>query len=223
MKAKQRVIAVIPMYNEAERVRGVIEGALRHVDAVVAVDDQSQDSSYEVARKSGATVLRNHKNRGAGYTTRKGCDKAAEMGADIIITMDADGQHDPEDIPLMLEPLRGGDLDITFGSRRRDSNMPPVKRLGNWMLSSFARMIYRIGIRDSQTGFHAFTREAYPGLRWESDRYGVVSEFVMRVSKNKLRYREVEVKTIYNEKDIGMTKVDALKSVAQMIKWRIRA
>ncbi len=208
------------MYNEGTRVGDVIRETLQRVDEVIVVDDCSKDDSYAVAKKTKAFVMKNKSNRGAGYTTRAGCDMALKRGADIIVTLDADGQHSPSDIKKLVNAVDRRGYDIVFGSRKRNKSMPFVKRLGNFLLSLSASVIFGIWVNDSQTGFHAFTKDAYPKLRWESDRFGIVSEFVYRVAKNKLRYSEVTVKTIYNEKGIGMTKLDAAKSVLAMVKWR---
>ncbi len=215
----KKKIAVIPAYNEQDRVGRVVAEVLGYVDGVIVVDDASDDNTAGEAEAEGAEVIRLKHNMGAGYATRVGCDRAVRE-ADLIITLDADGQHDPGDIPLLLDPVMAGVSDIVFGSRARNRNMPLVKRLGNSLMSRISRVLFKIEINDTLTGFHAFCSKCYPRLRWESDRYGVVSEFVYRVAESRLRYAEVPVQTIYTGKKAGMRKRDGLKSILYMLKWR---
>jgi len=222
MKNKKKTIAVIPAFNEAKRIGSVISETKKHVDEVIVVDDHSKDNTAAVAKKSGVITIRLATNMGAGMATRIGCDIAVEKDADVIVTLDADGQHSPDDIPKLIKELNKQGLDIVFGSRPRNKNMPFMKCVGNFGLSLVANFLFGVNIKDSQTGFHAFTKNAYTNLRWSSNRYGIVSEFVANVGKNKLKYKEVKVKTIYTDKIAGMRKRDAVKSVIDMVKWRLK-
>lgn len=219
---KEKITAVIPAYNESERIEAVINKARKFVDEIIVVDDHSKDNTFEVAEKAGATTVRLISNMGAGFATRVGCDLAVNNGADIIVTIDADGQHDPEEIPRLVKFLRENNLDIVFGSRPRDKNMPSIKKLGNWGLSFIAKILFNSKIEDTQTGYHVFTSKAYPKIRWSSSRYGIVTEFAVNVALNKLRCKEVPVKTIYVDKNFGMGKRDAVRSTLAMVKWRIK-
>ena len=214
--------AVIPAFNESKYIGDVIKKTLHPVDNIIVVDDFSKDNTFQVSKKAGAYALRNPINMGAGFSTRIGCDLASHFGADFILTIDADGQHDPEEIPKLKKLLINKKLDIVFGSRPQDKNMPIIKRIGNKGLSFIANVLFDVKIRDSQTGYHIFTRKAYKKLRWESNRYGIVSEFVMKVGRHKLKVGEATVKTIYTDKEAGMTKIDAVKSVLSMFKWRLK-
>lgn len=102
---------------------------------------------------------------GAGFATRVGCGIANKQGSDILVTIDADGQHDPSSIPKLVKTLQDEKLDIVFGSRPRNEAMPLVKRIGNFGLSAIASILFGVRIKDSQTGFHAFTTDAYEKLR----------------------------------------------------------
>ncbi len=217
-----KTFVVIPAYNEEKTIGRVASEARKYADEVVVVDDHGKDLTSEKAKEAGAITVRLVVNMGAGFATRVGCDIAVQRGADVIVTLDADGQHDPADVPQLVKTLEDERLDIVFGSRPRNEAMPFVKKVGNFGLSLIASTLFRIRITDSQTGFHAFTKEAYPKLRWESSRYGVVSEFVVKTAKARLRFKEVEVKTIYTGKVGGMRKRDAVKSVWKMLWWRVR-
>ncbi len=222
MSSMSSIIAVIPAFNEESRIAPVVRGALEFCDEVIVIDDYSRDKTGAMAAKAGATVIRLVTNMGAGMATRVGCDIAAERNADIIVTLDADGQHAPDEIPKLVGRLKQEHLDIVFGSRSRNKKMPLMRRIGNHGLSTIASALYGVSIKDSQTGFHAFTRGAYKKLRWSSNRFGMVSEFVANVGKHRLRYDEVKIRTIYTGKQPGMRKRDAVKAVLNMIKWRLR-
>ena len=138
-----KTIAAIPAYNESSRIKPVILKAKKYVDEVIVVDDHSRDNTLQVAKEAGATAVRLVTNMGAGFATRTACDIAAERGADFIVTLDSDGQHDPEEIPQMVKPLTKG-FDVVFGCRPRDDKMPAVKRLGNWGLTVISKILFGI-------------------------------------------------------------------------------
>lgn len=201
----------------------MILGVAEYADRVLVINDSSSDRTSEEARNAGATVIDLPQNMGAGYATRVGCDHALEQGADIIVTIDGDGQHDPEDIPQALARLRQGDgVEVVFGVRPRNRHMPLKKRFGNAVLTGLARVLYGARVNDSQTGFHVFTAEGYRKSRWESHRYDFVSEIVFQVARNRVKYAEVPIKTIYNGKTSGMGIMDGIRSILMMFRWRLR-
>src|SRR3989338_3448788 len=112
-----KVIAVIPAYNEETRIVQVISAAKQYVFAVLVVDDGSDDNTPERARSAGAKVIRHLENCGTGAATMTGIEAARAMGADIIVTLDADEQHNPSDIPALLDPIKNGRADIAFANR----------------------------------------------------------------------------------------------------------
>ena len=219
-----KIYAVIPAYNEEKTVAEVVEKTkdLEIVDEVIVVDDCSTDNTFGEAKKAGARAVRLIINMGAGFSTRIGCDIAVNDGADVIVTLDADGQHDPAEIPRLVQVLEDKGLDIVFGSRPTNSEMPLIKRVGNTGLYWIAYLLYKMRIKDTQTGYHVFTKNAYEKIRWESNRYGVVSEIPVRVAKNKLKHEEVIIKTIYTDKVRGISVLDGLKSGWMMLLWRLQ-
>jgi glycosyltransferase involved in cell wall biosynthesis len=218
----KKIIAVIPAFNEESRIGKVIEGIKRFLDDIIVIDDCSSDETFNVSRGLGVEVVRLNNNMGVGFATRIGCDLALEKSAEIIITIDADGQHNPDDIPLLLQPVLKGEADIVFGVRPRDKRMPLGKRAGNALLSLFMKILFRADIKDTLTGFHVFKSDCYQSLRWDSSDYGVVSEISYRTIKNKLRYKQVYVDTIYNAKKTGMKKRHGIKSIFLMLKWKVQ-
>ena len=195
-KVGMKAIAVIPAYNDGKHVGAVVRGAVRYVDEVIAVDDGSRDSTGIVADKAGANVIRLAENRGQGYATRIGVERALKLGAGWIVLLDADGQHPPDKIPELLGKLGKG-YDFVFTVRKRDAEMPVMRRFGNWFLTLAACILTGLSISDSQSGFKAFTADAYRKMKLTSDRYGVCSEMAFEASRNGLKYCEVEIPTIY--------------------------
>lgn len=218
----QKIIAVIPARNEESRIAQVIAGVKRFSEYIVVVDDCSSDHTFRASEDMGVHVIRLRNNMGVGFATRIGCDFALSKGAEILITIDADGQHNPDDIPTLLQPVLEGDADIVFGVRPRDNRMPFGKRIGNALVSLFMRILFQADIKDTLTGFHAFKSSCYHNLRWDSSGYGVVSEIAYRTIKNKLKYKQVYVDTIYNGKKIGMRKRHGIELIFLMFKWKIQ-
>jgi len=220
---RRQCYIVIPAFNEQDRIAEVVSRALDLADGVIVVNDGSIDRTSVEARDAGALVLDLTVNMGAGYATRSGCDHALEQGAGIIVTIDADGQHDPEDIPRAVARLHQGDgVEVVFGVRSRNKDMPLKKRFGNAVLTMLANVLYGVKVNDSQTGFHVFTADGYRKCRWESHRYDFVSEIVFQVARNKVRYAEVPIRTIYIGKTSGMGVMDGIRSILMMFRWKLR-
>ena len=216
------IAAVIPAYNEASRIGPVINAVRKYVDTVIVVDDHSADQTASVAKAHNAMTVRLATNMGAGFATRTGCDIAVVNGAKILITIDADGQHDPAEIPKLLKVLQDSKADIVYGSRPQRPPMPWIKRTTNRWGSFVISHMFGTDIKDTQTGFHVFSATCYPKLRWRSCRYGMVSEFVMRTGINRLKYKEVEIKTIYTDKVAGMSLKDGAQALLKMLWWRMK-
>ncbi len=162
-----KVMALIPARNEADRVGEVVRGAAKHADEVVVVDDGSEDATTRVAEMAGAKVLRLPANIGYGGAIHTGYIYALEKGFDAVVQLDADGQHDPDDIPSLLRPVTGGECDICMGSRfLGNSQWKPglLRRAGMRFFSTLIRILTRKKITDPTTGFQAINRKALKRL-----------------------------------------------------------
>ena len=211
---------IIPAYNEASRIGEVIRGVKKFTKNIIVVDDGSTDKTGEVAKKEKAVVLRHRINLGKGAAMKTGVETAFSLGAQGVILMDADGQHDPKHIPDFLAKL-DEDYDIVFGSRNLSFGVPLVRFLGNKFGSVLISLIFGIYRSDMLCGFMAFTKKTYPKIKWDSSRYGVETEIVARTGKNKLKYTEIPIETIYIDKYKGVTILDAIGILFNIPRWLI--
>lgn len=215
------IFIVLPAHNEAKRIESVLED-LKHANLpIVVVDDGSKDSTFEKAKKSHAIVLRHKINLGKGAAIRTGCEAAISMGAEVIIMMDADGQHKAEDLPKFIDKIQSGKFDVVFGSRNMNLGIPLVRFLGNKFASVLISLLFGIYISDLISGYRALTKKAYIQMNLRSSDYGIETEMVIKTAKQKLRYCEIPIETIYYDKFKGVTILDAFGILLNVIKWRI--
>lgn len=191
---------VIAAYNEGTVIRGVVEKVRLRWPDVVVVDDASVDQTAAEAGAAGATVLTHLINRGQGAALKTGITFALRRGADIIVTFDADGQHDPQDIAAMVEPIERGLVDVTLGSRflNAESNVPPLRRLALKAGVAFTKFMSRINVTDTHNGLRAMNRGAAEKIRIVQDRMAHASEILDEIVRHKLRYKEVPVTITYS-------------------------
>lgn len=214
----KNVWAVIPAHNESNSIAEIIKKSKKHVSKIVVVDDGSRDETYEVSIKAGAEVLRHIINLGKGAALKTGCDYAVSRGAENLVVLDADAQHDPDEIPKFIEMLK--EADIIFGYRKGRGNMPAILRFGNWFISRIIDMLYSIKLRDTQSGYRAFSSETYKKIRWNATDYSMESEMIVNAGRHKLRYAELPIKTIYSDRYKGTTIIDGMKIVMSMFWFR---
>jgi len=215
-----KYFVVIPAYNEASRIDDVLQKVKKFTKNILVVDDGSKDKTSEMARNSGARVLRHRLNLGKGAGMKTGVEAAIDLGAEAIILIDADGQHDPKHIPEFLKQIGQG-ADIVFGSRNLSYGVPLVRYLGNKFGSVLISLIFGIYRSDLLCGYIAFTKKAYQKIKWDSSRYGVETEIVARTGKNKLKYTEIPIETIYKDKYKGVTIFDAIGILFSIPRWLI--
>lgn len=218
MKLKN-IFIILPAYNEEERIYPVLQQVLRYKNRVLVIDDGSVDQTAKIAEKLGALVLRHKVNLGVGAAKKTGTEAAWKMGADAVIMLDADGQHNPKHIPEFAKKLEEGN-DVVFGSRNLGFNVPLVRYLGNKIGAVLINLLFGIYRGDLLCGYLAFTRNAYGKIKWESTGYGVEPEVVARCGKNKLKYAEVPIEAIYLDKYKGASILDALLILPSVFKWK---
>lgn len=216
-------VVVVPARNEETKIEDVIRRAESFVDTVIVVDDGSTDKTHEraVNVSSKVVALRHEVNLGKGASLKTGCEAAMRLGADRIVCMDGDGQHDPQSIHRFIEAIANDNVDIVFGARPFNSKMPLVSFIGNRFLSIMINLFFHYFLQDSQCGFRAFTREAYEKIRWESTGYEVETEMIVRASQHHLRYKEIDIDTIYHDSYKGTTIIDGMKIFLTILKWKM--
>jgi len=201
MNKKPIIIACIPAYKEETSIAKVIVKALKHADKVIVCDDGSDDMTGEIAEKLGAEVIRHERNMGKGAALRDLFRLAKKYKPDIVVILDADGQHDPDEIPKLVEPLEKGVADLVIGSRYvkgAKTDMPLYRRIGLKIINFLSRKLVKSAVKDTQSGFRAFTLKALEELEnAESKGFGIESEQVALGIKKGLRIVEIPITIKY--------------------------
>jgi glycosyltransferase involved in cell wall biosynthesis len=198
MERKPLIIACIPAYNEEKTIAKIVLLTQKFTDKVVVCDDGSKDLTGEIARRLGADVLKHERNMGYGAAVASLFRRARELNADMVITLDADGQHDPEEIPNLIRPLLNGDADIVIGSRFMGKGETPKYRLkGVRMITDLTDKITDLGLTDSQCGFRAYSRKALEIIFPSEMGMGVSTEILVKAAEANLRVKEVPISIRY--------------------------
>ncbi len=216
----RRVLALVPAYNEGARVRAVVEGARRHLPVLV-VDDGSTDDTARHAADAGAEVLTQPRNAGKGAALRTGFQHALDAGYDAVVTLDADGQHDPADIPTFLERYAESDAALIIGARYF-RHMPPVRRFANSMARHFFSWAVGRDIRDNQSGYRLVDRRLMDDTL-QSDEHGFEFEVEMIVVCVRRGYalEWVTIRTIYADETSHIQRWPHVKNFFRVV-WQTR-
>lgn len=193
---------MVPLFNEGQVVREVVEHARETFPNIVCVDDGSSDDSVEQARAGGAVVVRHPFNLGQGAALRTGLDYAlGDPEAEYFVTFDSDGQHQVEDALAMVERLETGTLDVVVGSRFLDDRTKPgaLKRVVLKAAVVFENLSTGVKLTDAHNGLRAFNRVAAQRIRIEQNRMAHASEIVAEIGRHKLRYAEMPVHVVYTD------------------------
>jgi glycosyltransferase involved in cell wall biosynthesis len=189
------IVAGIPAFNEEHSIAHVVLNAQKFAHMVVVCDDGSNDMTAKIAERLGADVVMHEKNSGYGTAIDSLFQRARELGADILVTLDADGQHDASEIPNVVEPIIQGKADVVIGSRFLDSNgpieMPLYRRFGAKIITKMVNGSAKNGVSDSQSGFRAYNSKALERLSVFENGMGASVELLLEASKQNLRICEV--------------------------------
>lgn len=202
MKSSQKnAWVVVPVYNEGKSVAQVIRGIHEtgHHNIIV-VNDGSTDATKEFISRNDCVYLEHKINRGKGAAIRTGVEAALLHGADIVVTMDGDGQHSPRDLPQMLQPLLLEKADVVLGTRAHHAkHMPRHRIIGNVLANAFTWLLSGLHVGDSQSGFRAYSRKALGAIRSAADDYAFESEVIREIRRRRLNYVEIPIQTIYTK------------------------
>jgi len=189
---------VIPAYQAEQAVGSVVEAVVSQGLRVIVVDDASRDKTALVAQEAGARVIRRQVNGGKGVAVREGLQAALEQGYRWVLTMDADGQHLPTEIPYFLEMAARGEADMILGDRMwNPKGMPPERRFTNWFLSLILSRVVGQQIPDTQCGFRMVSRRVLEQLDLSADRFEIESELVVKGVRAGFRQVSVPVSSVY--------------------------
>jgi glycosyltransferase involved in cell wall biosynthesis len=199
-----------------------IPKSLDYVSSIktIVIDDGSRDKTSRAAKGAGAIVLRHRINRGVGVATMTGLAAAKRLGADIAVTMDADGQHDPTELANFITPIRLGQADIVVGTRLIDpKGMPLIRQVGNKMMNGLLQLLWGIHTTDSQSGYRAYGKKALNELHLTSGGFEVCTELLYLAKQSKLIVTEVPIKTIYSDysKAKGQNPITAILTLMRFI------
>lgn len=218
-----KVIALIPAYNEEQTIAEVLDRTRPFVDEIIVVNDGSADRSAEIASGRGAVVVSHVINRGLGAAIGTGLAAAARRGAEIVITLDADGQHDPHEIPAFVAAIQNG-ADMVIGSRLLTrEGMPWHRQLANVAGNIVTFVLFGAWVTDSQSGFRAFTRHAIGKIDIRTNRMEVSSELIAEAKRNDLTLVEVPIKAIYTDYSLskGQSIAVGIKTLVKLLVRRI--
>lgn len=220
------VAVAIPAYNEERTIGSVIRGLkAAGFTRIIVVDDGSNDRTGEAALQEGALVVRHLLNRGYGGAVGTGLRAASQLESEIIVTCDADGQHDPEDIHRLIAPIATGEADVVIGSRLMDpAGMPLSRRIANRIANIVSYVLFGVQSTDSQSGLRAFSRDAALAIRLMTSGMELSSEILAEIRRNRLRLREVPIKAIYTDYSLskGQSFTMGLRTLAKLIVAKLR-
>ena len=198
-----RVLVCIPAYNEAKTIGMVVERAKKYAQYVIVYDDGSADDTYEVAKSSGADqIIRSAENKGYGVAIRALFQVARDRNVDLMVTLDSDGQHDPEQIPDLIKPICEEGFDITIGSRflrsQDKAGIPAYRSLGIKAITRLAHFASYRDITDAQSGFRAYNKKAITSINLYEEGMAVSTEILARAQERRLLIKEVPVTVKYD-------------------------
>jgi glycosyltransferase involved in cell wall biosynthesis len=202
------VICVLPAFNEESTVFRVAQEATKFTDDVIVVDDGSTDRTAEMAIKSGVVVVQHQRNMGKGAALRTGFKEALKRGADIIITLDTDGEHDPRDIRALIEPIISGRVDLMVGSRLhgQEGRSPLLRKISRRVTTLTLKTLFGICISDTQSGFRGLSRKAVKTINFESDSFVAESEMLIEAARKGLRLGELPITYVHVGGDFPVLK-----------------
>lgn len=204
------LILILPAFNEGPIIFKVLQTLKKAVKKlpvktnILVVNDGSTDTTKDKVKKARITLLNHRLNRGLGASISTGLKYAKINKADFAITMDSDGQHNPDDIKTILNPLLKNKADIVIGSRmlNQDNPMPGLRKILNLFSNLFTKLLFGIYSTDSLSGFRGFNKVAINKIKLKTERMEASNELFLQIKKHKLRYAEVPIKVIYTDYSI---------------------
>lgn len=199
---QHNIVVVIPAFNEERFIGSVVIKARKYARSVIVVDDGSSDSTKEIAEGAGAIVIRHPVNRGKGTSLNTGFTQARKLGAEVVVLLDGDGQHRPDDIPHIARPIIEDKIDMVVGSRYvgAKSDIPGYRVAGQKIITLLTNVSSGVRSTDSWSGYRGFSKEALHFIRFREGGWGVDPEFQFQAREHGFRVAEVPIIALYEEK-----------------------
>ena len=198
-KSPGKVIVGLPAYNEERAVAGVVLQAKQYADMVIVVNDGSVDNTARLARLAGAEVVEHDKNKGYGAAIQTILSEAGKRDADILVIIDADAQHDPNEIPRLIDAVKAGS-DVVIGSRELQKDViPGYRRLGQSVLAKFTNIAARQNLSDTESGFRAYSKKAIAEMELSQQGMAISAEIISEASHKGLKISEVPITVSYDD------------------------
>lgn len=193
-------VAIIPAYNEEVALGSIILRTLEYVDQVIVIDDGSSDKTSKIAKLAGAEIIKHPNNLGKGEALKTGFQAISDE--DIIVTIDGDGQNNPDEIPKLIAPIENENFDFINGSRYLNSDIeddtPSYRRVGQKVLDIATNVSSGLKITDSQSGFRAFSKIAIPYFKFKDSGFAIESEMLSDAAEAGLKIAEVPITVRYD-------------------------
>jgi glycosyltransferase involved in cell wall biosynthesis len=215
-----KTIVVVPAFNEEKTIGGVILGLKKYVQDIIVVDDGSSDQTVRLAGAAGARVISHFLNRGLGGALGTGIQAALNHQADIVVTFDADAQHNPADLSRLIEPIESGEAEVVIGSRMiKSEGMPLIRQAYNRLANLITKLLFGFTTSDSQSGLRALSRRAAKLIRVRTNKMEVSSEIIHEVKHHRLKYLEVPITPIYHQYSLskGQNFITGIKTFVRLI------
>lgn len=222
-----KTAVVIPAYNEEKTIRQVIKSIPETVAGakpiIIVVNDGSRDLTARYAKRAGAIVINHRINMGVGAATATGFEAAKRLGVDGMVTLDADLQHDPQEIAKLVSPIVRRKANVVVGTRLNlPKGMPWHRKMGIKLFNTITYLFYRIKTSDSQSGFRAYDKKAIRLTNIHTLGYEFCTEIFGEIRRHKFKFVEVPIKTIYT-KESRRKGQPAINGINIMIKLLSRA
>ena len=190
----------IPAFNEEKNIAGIISKLRKYADTIIVCDDGSTDLTGKISEELGTIVITHEKNKGYGASINSLFLKAKELGTNVFVTFDADGQHRVEDIPIVIEPVINNKAEIVIGSRfleLKSEEMPNYRKVGIKLITKVTNLSIKEKLTDSQSGFRAYSKKALDEIIPSDEGMGVSTEILIKASNLDLKIAEVPIKVSY--------------------------
>jgi len=218
-----KICAIIPAYNEQDQIGNVVQGVLKHVDQVYVIDDGSTDTTAKNANHAGANVISHPRNQGKGAAISTGIKAFLKTNSDAFVILDADAQHDWDELPLFIQKMEQTSASIVLGNRMRQTkNMPLIRKWTNQFTSWVVSKLSGQRVEDSQCGYRLIQRKVVEEIQLSLTRFDAESEFLIQAARAGYKIEQVSIKTIYRGDEVS--KINPIIDTVRFFKmvWKYR-